>query len=436
MLRMDSRIKPVIALHWEAFIADLAEMIQVESVRGAAADAAPFGSGPKQALTLVAQMGQTYGFKTGIVNDAMAYVQWGDDDTDYLGIVGHLDVVAAGSGWHTPPFELTRHNGTLYGRGVLDNKGPIMACLYGMKLLRDMGFQPAKTIRLIFGADEESGCADVPLYLEHEAPPQFGFTPDGKYPVVYGERGIVNYALDTTLPAAAALGPIVGEQAKDHVPDQLSTTLAGQVFKAVGKRAPTNAPELGVNALTELAKQIVAAKLGPEALQAYFAWIVTHLADQHHGQGLDLALEDADSGALIMTPYRLSKTAAGLRLELAIRYPVSVSEATVTARLQSSLPPQTQLQVLRRLPGVMHDQTRPEIQTLSAVYGAVTGLDPTPVTTTGATYARVMPNILAFGPSFPGQKGIAHKQDEWMTEDDLAKNMQIYMQSMLALTKG
>ena len=72
---------------------------------------------------------------------------------------------------------------------------------------------------------------------------------------------------------------------------------------------------------------------------------------------------------------------------------------------------------------------------LSQAYQEVTGLDATPVTTTGATYARFMPNIIAFGPSFPGQKGIAHKQDEWMSIQDLQLNIKIYLQAILKLCK-
>ena len=77
-----------------------------------------------------------------------------------------------------------------------------------------------ETIRLMFGTDEESGSGDIPLYLEGKRT-RFGFTPDCKYPVVYGERGIVNYEITTTIPddSSEQIGQIIGDQAKDHVPD-------------------------------------------------------------------------------------------------------------------------------------------------------------------------------------------------------------------------
>ena len=105
----------------------------------------------------------------------------------------------AGTNWSMPPFDLTKRGDRFYGRGILDNKGPSMACLYGMKLLKDMGVTMDHTIRLVFGSDEENGSADMIKYLDEESAPIYGFTPDCKYPAVYGERGIVNYAIKTPI---------------------------------------------------------------------------------------------------------------------------------------------------------------------------------------------------------------------------------------------
>ena len=114
---------------------------------------------------------------------------------------------------------------------------------------------------------------------------------------------------------------------------------------------------------------------------------------------------------------------------------MTVTEEQVTAGLKKAILPGSELRVVRRIPGTMHDKNDPRIKQLSAVYTMVTGQDGTPVTTTGATYARAVPNTIAFGPSFPGQKGIAHKQDEWMTNHDLKLNMEIYMNAMVGLAK-
>lgn len=426
-----------IEANWSEFLTLLSEVMQIASVKGEPAPHAPYGKGPREVLAYVMEKSAAYGFQTTVIDDAIGYAHWGPTDTDYIGVLGHLDVVPAGSGWSYPPFALTEKDGNFYGRGILDNKGPIISCLFAMKLLKDLGHQPQLPLRIIFGTDEESGMSDIPHYLAAEQPPRFGFTPDCKYPVVYGERGVVNVQLDFPLPAQEQqlLAAFSGDQFRDHVPDHLSVTIGSQSFEALGKRSPSNAPELGDNAITKLAQQAAPQLAATPSLQAALQWIAQSFHQQHYGEGVDLVLEDADSGKLILTPVVLQKSASGLALEVAFRYPVSVTEEQVLAGVQKALPEGASRTILRSIPGFCRSKDAPEIQTLSTIYHQVTGNDPTPVTTTGATYARKMPNILAFGPSFPGQKGIAHNQDEYMAVADLRMNLEIYLRSLQALTK-
>jgi acetylornithine deacetylase/succinyl-diaminopimelate desuccinylase-like protein len=435
---VEKEISTAIKEYYDDFLDDLAKIIEVQSIRSEAAPHAPFGKGPRKVLDVVVEIADRYGFKTGIVNDAVAYAQWGDDNEHYIGIVGHLDVVAAGEGWQSDPFQLTARHGKLYARGILDNKGPIMSTLFGMKLLKDMGFKPQKTIRILFGSDEESGSADIPLYLKSEPAPDFGFTPDCKFPTVYGERGIVNYEIKTPIDSVelSQISTIEGDQAKDHVPDELKFSVNGRLIEAKGKRTPTNAPELGTNAIMILAQKVLEQNLVEGQLKLYFEWLLKSFDNQHFGEGLGIDFEDEDSGKLIVTPYALQKTEGGLKLEVAMRYPVSYTEDDVTNGLKMAVLPDSIIEITRQIPGTMHDKNDPNVKILSRVYERITGLNGTPVTTTGATYARSVPNIIAFGPSFPGQKGIAHKQDEWMAQRDLKMNMEIYMDAILNLIKA
>lgn len=431
------QITASIEKNWPDFLNVLKQVMQVPSVKGAPSEHAPYGVEPRKVLALVLSLGEEYGFQTKVINDAIGYVQWGNNEDDYLGILGHLDVVAAGSNWDFPPFDLSEQDGRFYGRGILDNKGPIISCLYGLKLLKDMGFTPKKTIRIILGTDEESGMSDVPQYLSTEVPPTFGFTPDCKYPVVYGERGIVNVLIHYPLSKVelAAMSEFEGDQFRDHVPDQLQVSIGGQKFAVTGKRSPSNAPELGSNAITLLAEKLQSIKSLSANLQNYFSWVANSFHEKHFGEGIDLELVDADSGKLILTPVVLQKTTSGLDLEVAFRYPVSVKEEKVLTGLKKALPQNATLEVVRSIPSICHKPDSPEITKLSAIYGEVTGNDSTPVTTTGATYARKMPNILAFGPSFPGQKGIAHNKNEYMDVADLRMNLEIYTKSIKALSE-
>ncbi len=422
----------------EEYFAALRKLLRIPSVKGPAAARAPFGEGPREALDMAMTIAGELGFQTKMVNDAVGVAQLGES-ADYVGVIGHLDVVPAGDGWSYPPFDLTIEDGKAYGRGVLDNKGPALACLFALYAIKQLNLPLTKTVRILFGSDEESGSADIPLYLAAEPAPVYGFTPDCKYPAVYGERGMLRLCLETDICAGSGIAELTGNHHSSMVPDFSRLVFAdGYEISAAGKRSPSNAPELGVNSIIQLAQALLADTSGrlPEDVRCYADWLVKSLANQHDGAGLGIDFEDRESGKLQLTPFDWSVTADNtLQLGLTIRYPVTVTEEQILSRLSANLPPHSRIRVVRSLPAVMFPQSHPMLKVMQDVYERCTGMDGTPVTTTGATYARSMPNIVAFGPSFPGQKGIAHNSDEYMLVADLLKNMQIYALTIYELAK-
>ena len=72
-------------------------------------------------------------------------------------IYTHLDVVPAGEGWSTPPFEPVVANGRIYGRGVADSKGSVAALLTALQLMHDHDLASRYTVRVALTTDEEIG---------------------------------------------------------------------------------------------------------------------------------------------------------------------------------------------------------------------------------------------------------------------------------------
>lgn len=435
MRKKHSEIKVKVASLELDFLRALRRVMRIPSVKGIEEHGAPFGLYPKQALLEALEIGCELGFETKLVNNAMGYVQYGVDE-EYVGVVGHLDVVAAGSGWTHDPFDLTIVDQIAYGRGVLDNKGPVMSTLFALYALKELQIPLSRSIRIIFGSDEESGSADIPLYLAEEAAPVYGFTPDCKYPAVYGERGIVGVEIRTIF-AEGELEEILsvsGNFDPSAIPDSLTLILASGQIQARGKRAPSNAPALGVNAITLLGQLVSSDQLSEPSLLAYFHWLGT-LHDQHDGKSLGIDFADQESGRLQLSPVSLMKQGPELVLSLSIRYPISVTEEQLLKQLEGQLPAASYLRVTRSMPSAVFPKNHPMLQVMQEVYEQIRGEDGTPVTTTGATYARRMPNIVAFGPSFPGQKGIAHNKDEYMSVADLMSNMEIYALTLAELAK-
>ena len=134
------KIDAYLAENWEAMVDDIAALVRIPSFMESdkATEGAPFGPGPRQALDAALGMAARMGFQT---HDAEGYIGFADfpgaSDTQ-IGIIGHTDVVPAGPGWTFEPYEVTRKEGYLVGRGTIDDKGPSVVALHAMKFWKDL----------------------------------------------------------------------------------------------------------------------------------------------------------------------------------------------------------------------------------------------------------------------------------------------------------
>ncbi|HVP27330.1 MAG TPA: M20 family metallo-hydrolase [Candidatus Bathyarchaeia archaeon] len=84
----------------------------------------------------------------------------GENKNERLWIISHMDIVPPGeeSLWTiTKPYEPTIKNGCIYGRGSEDNGHSIIASIFAVKTLKNLGIKPERTVALAFVADEEHG---------------------------------------------------------------------------------------------------------------------------------------------------------------------------------------------------------------------------------------------------------------------------------------
>lgn len=359
----------------DAMLEDIIKVVQIDSVESEAMENAPFGKGVALALDTALEISKKLGFQTKNIDGYMGYAQYGDGD-DYVGIIGHLDVVPTGDGWTHPPFSGHVADGNIYARGILDNKGPIMTCLYGLYAIKKLGIQLQKPVRILFGTDEETGFTDLEYYLKKEKPPIMGFTPDCKYPVVYGERGRASLEVS-----------IAFDEASREEKTQ-------KLFQFVNE---------------------------------YF------LASKPTGDRLGIDYSDQEFGQMQMRGYQLQTKGNQIAFQFVLSYPTVCTIDEIMAQIQTKMDTGLNLTLLHNYNPVRFEKDCFLVKSLQEAYEEITGLDGTPVTTTGGTYAKGMPNIVPFGPSFPGQKGIGHNPDEWMSIEDLVTNAKIYALSIYKL---
>ncbi len=120
-------------------IEDLKGLLSIESIRDdskATADA-PVGPGPREALDYMYKLGKRDGFSAHDVDHIAGRIEAGKGE-EVLGILCHVDVVPAGDGWDSNPFQPVVTDNAIIARGTLDDKGPTIAAYYAVKILNEM----------------------------------------------------------------------------------------------------------------------------------------------------------------------------------------------------------------------------------------------------------------------------------------------------------
>ena len=431
------------AAYRDAMVEATVELCAIPSVKGRPETGAPFGLETKRSLDSLLAMGAELGFTPVDLDGYCGYLDWGSEGP-ITAVLGHLDVVPAIDGWSHDPFTPIVTADRIIARGTADDKGPLVSALFAMKALKDEGFIPKGRIRLIAGLDEESGSACMSHYTQVAELPTAGFTPDASFPVIYAEKGIAHVKIQlknqpgkpfSTLDSHGQflLAAVAGQRA-NMVPARCDLTWQDEQGHVItetytGKAAHASLPWEGHNAIG-VAMASAAQRPGAHPMvQLYQALI----AEDWTGQALGIAGEDS-SGPLTLNPGVLKLDLEQGSLVLDIRYPASWQVETILAQMTATVAPfQATVELVSHTAPLAGDPGRPLVKTLMAVYNRLTGAHASAIAIGGGTYARAMPNIVAFGPSFPGEPDVCHQVDEYITIEKLLASAAIYREALREL---
>lgn len=386
----------------------------------------PYGRHVFEALKYMLDLCESLGFRTKNCENRIGWAESGEGD-QLIGILAHLDVVPAGNDWDYPPYDLTIEDGQMYGRGVVDDKGPAFCAVMAMKELLDSGVPLKKRVRIIFGCQEETGdWLDMQYYREHEELPSYGFTPDADFPAIYGEKGIISLYVSHPI-AGSGIKAAEGGNAVNMVADLAKiVTVNDETIQMSGVSAHGSTPEEGENAITK-AMEAAAPKCSFAA--KYMDLIGYHL----HGEALGLDFSDKQSGKLTMNVGLLKTDEEKITLGIDIRYPVTLKADEIKKRIKETFESQGfAAEITEHMDPVFMDENGEVIRTLIGAFREVTGIEDEPTVIGGGTYARAMPNIVAFGPIIPGHPCTEHMKNEHISEEDFEIAMKVYT---LALKK-
>lgn len=424
---------------FDSFIKDLTRLISFKSVINSGEENTPFGIENKKALEFFLSLAKSFGFETKNYDDYAGEIIFGNGEE--IGIIGHLDVVPEGKGWNTDPYTLTLRDGIYYGRGVSDDKGLILMCLYALKELKDSKIFPNKKFRLIVGCNEETGWKDVE-YLNNLSGfsfPEKGFSPDGEFPVTYAEKGIalITFKLPKLknfygLTGGTVVNAVCGEAyayAKDSGINEKLIYKNGLNLQnnnkivSIGKSCHGSRPHLGKNALNALFNYFL--EMG-ENVSQFVDYVIL--------DKLGLRKIENEQGSLTMSPDVLLETENEIQVICDTRIPAPLTFDEIKPIIDSF---GIKYSFDENKPPFLVDKNGAFVQTLLKSYVSVTGdLNATPKSETGSTFARVFKEGCAFGGAgMEDYNGSAHEANENMPKEIMLKIYEIYKTAIFNLAK-
>ncbi|PWT98914.1 MAG: hypothetical protein C5B51_28330 [Terriglobia bacterium] len=401
-----------------------------------------------------------------------------------LGLVVHGDVQPAGeSEWTVPPYQCTAKDGNIYGRGVADDKGPLVQGLLAMAALRDSGRQRTHTIRLLVGSDEESENLDIATYLKAHTPPDLSLVIDSAFPAVVGEKAWDRLDLTAADPyrergaSGSAVWRIVEVEAgitASIVPPRATARLQWAVpgrptdFDTIRDFCPSpmargydcrvnpdrneavvtvtgRAAHAGVNieggrnALVMLANLVAgkAVRSGARDLLEFAAMAGNDL----YGAGLGLTQNDPLWGRYNVNVATLKPVAGGaLQLAINLRRPPPTTHQQIQSRMEQIVADFNRSHEASLTMGgyfqdepLAFDPNAKIVKHLLADYTRATGTTERPAISGGATYAKRLPHAIAFGMWFPGRPYPGHDVDEHIPIADLHRGVDVLLEALADL---
>ncbi|HPE38807.1 MAG TPA: Sapep family Mn(2+)-dependent dipeptidase, partial [Bacillota bacterium] len=430
----------------KALLEYLSALIAIPSVKSEAHPEAPYGIAPKMALDFFLERAANDGFITKNIDNKAGYAQWGQSGP-LIAVLCHLDVVPSGDGFTTDPFMLTEKDGMLYGRGVVDDKGPLSASYFSLLRIKNEHPTPNARYRLIVGTDEEHGSSCMERYVETEEIPDAGFTPDADFPCLFAEKGIMQIAFRGEGNPNVT---IHGGNAHNMVPALCTRLDIGATKELLyhGICAHASRPTLGKNAIemciNELPKHFIDAS---PLLHFAYDKLVTDIASSSSAPLLADVPAD-ESGAITSNIGVIEVNANESVLHIDIRYPVNVDgDALLKAITQETAAYGLTVTIDGHQKPLYKEKNSPTIHTLVELYDSYRDLFPCieqekeahdrymsekveAIAIGGGTYARTMDNIVAFGPANPWEEDQCHQANEHIAKESLFILIPLYEEAL------
>ena len=410
----------------------------------------PYGKGVYDCFEFLKELALKDGFNVDLCDGHCLEISYGKGER-LIGIFAHQDVVPVTPGWTHDPFSgyIDEKENRMYSRGTSDDKGPGIAAYYALKALKENDLIKNYRVKLVFGGDEERGssCLEYYFHTLKKEDPTYGFTPDADFPLIYGEKGIVNYKYSGTLPLNNVISIKAGtvfnvvidtaivkvtnaEKLADYLKNHSEVKaerISDDEFKFIGKAAHGSLPELGFNSGVE-ALRVLGEVYDNKALS-----LLAKEYENPNGENMGVKYESKDMGATTYNVGVINYENGKFELIVNFRHPENCNPDEAIEKIQKVSP--LPVFVMSKSPYLYYNpETTDFIKELYKVYVEETGdTVHKPMAIGGGTYAKEAKNTIAFGSCFPGKVDHIHEIDEKIDLEDFFNSIPIYAHAIYAL---
>lgn len=444
--QLDVKIEKYLNDNKEQFIKDLRGLLKFDSVSRKGEDGKPYGGETAKALDYMMELCSDAGLTCRNIDYYAMDATMGEHE-ESVASLSHLDIVPAGGDWEHEPFEGEIDGDLIFGRGTIDDKGPSIAALYAVKALMAAGVDIKRSIRLIFGCDEETGMSDMEHYLEKCDPPEYAFSPDAYFPSIHAEKSVISGKYRSSIGGSTIVKKIEGGTRSNVVPDCAKACITslgpyhndpniviedhGGVYevRAKGTSAHASTPEEGDNAIITLIKYLSRILPSDDAFKAPLRMLYRSF-EPTDGSGLDIDCSDKPTGALTLNLGTIKSDGENIEIEFDIRNPVTLSSEITHRKLETAMEG-FDLEKYSCSEGLYLEKDHPLIEALQSIYKEISGDKSETFAIGGGTYARTLPCAVAFGPSFKdGKSKGMHMHDECASITELLTAARIYAHAL------
>ena len=400
-MELSVQIERYLEQYRDEIVENVCKLVQIPSLACQDDSGKPYGEACAKALDFCSELAQSKNLHTRNYDYRCIEATLNQEPKGKrLVLASHADIVPVDEDdMIYPPFGGQIVGDYIVGRGVVDDKGPLIATLYALAFFAENKIPLKNDIRLVFGSNEEMGMDDISYYLEQAGQPDLGLSVDDDFPTVNGEKGLLRFTLSAP---------------KAEILDEVQTWGPKQrLIHNHAKLSVSGREEELLCAPTELLEHSLLACSKAQEL-------VCELAQDSKGDKMNIHYQDEQSGETLVRLYGIDTVGEQVRFYFDVRLPVSICCDTVAEQLKGFFAEtEFAFEVIKNSAGYYVPEDDPELKMLTDLYNRVTDAQDRPYVMGACTYARAFARGFGFGAGNPHEKkpfpqghGAAHGADE------------------------